>query len=273
VVFRSSNDLYKQIYFVQSNIYLNNSEKVLIKSVTTKITGNKDKHDAELKEQLEKLSKKFKARELKLNTLTSKKKRSSSAELKKSSKSSQPVASVRSASAEPTNKDLQKSVLKKNLEKGSSGALDGVSRASPTSSILKTSSSPRSARKDKRKQVKFNSKEIHHHENSKPEEASKQASGPKLEMKINWLMSIFYNEQKMTKNIKSIENFDKSLKNADEKLLDKYFELALKKSMSKSKDIEVEEELRNEMNKRNRSNSPENFIYVFECRNWLAKGN
>lgn len=175
-------------------------------------------------------------------------------------------------SADPTGKDLTKGALKKKLEQASSGALDGVNRASPTSSILKTSSSPRSARKDTRKQVKFNPKEILHHENSKPEDATqaKTSSGPKLDMKINWLMSVCYNEQKATKSMVSIENFDKGLKNTDEKLLDKYYEQASKK-VAKSKEQELEEEKRNELSKKSRSNSPDNFIYVFECKNWISK--
>ncbi len=190
--------------------------------------------------------------------------------MRKTTKTSQPPSPTRSVSAEPVSgKDLLKGVLKKNLEKSSSTALDGVSRASPTSSILKTSASPRSGRKDARKQVKFNSNEIHHHVNSvaKPDDNKQTNASNKLEMKINWLMTVYYNEQKTTKNIKSIENFDKNLKNTDEKLLDKYFELAMKKVSTN-----IEEELRNEMSKKNRSNSPDNFIYVFECRNWLSKG-
>lgn len=250
-------------------------DAVLIKSVTTTITGNKDKHDAELKDQLEKLRKKFKARELKLNIPVghnikkSPNKRSQSAELKRTSHTNYPSTSpIRSSSAEPSSSALLKSVLKKNLEQSSSGALDGVSRASPTSSILKTSSSPRSSRTDTRKQVKFN-KEIHHHDsNAKPDETTKPQA-PKLEMKVHWLMSVYYNENKTTKNVKSIENFDKSLKNTDEKLLDKYYEAAMKKAQKGARDLEIDD--KSEMNKRARSTSPDNFIYVFECKNWLSK--
>lgn len=253
-------------------------DAVLIKSVSTAITGNKEKHDAELKDQLEKLRKKFKARELKLNipvpikTRSPRHKRSQSAELKRASLTSASPSPVRSSSAEPQSQaDLLKSVLKKNLEQRvNSGSLNGLSRSSPTSSILKTSSSPRGSRTETRKQVKFN-KEIHHHDSSKPDDSNATKSqAPKLEMKIHWFMSVYYNENKLTKNIKSIENFDKSLKNTDEKLLDKYYETTLKKVQRTGRELEVEES-KEAANKRARSASPDNFIYVFECKNWLAK--
>lgn len=280
---------------------------MLIRSIPTSLTGLKEKHDAELKEQLENLRKKFKIRDFKLEDVlnTDKKppKRSKSAELARTNRiaKNKKIITPRSASAEPksnlksTKSDSKsdidnigksnsvniKDVLKKNLEKGSTGSLDKMRQQSPTPSILKTSSSPRTRNDMMRKSVKFNENT----ENSRQAAAQKEAeqqktSAPKIEMSLNWLMSVSYGEQNAIRAIKTIENFDKTIKNIDNKLLAKY-DASLNpniKKLSKTKSVDSDRErdaadakAHMDASFEDTDKANENYIYVFECKKWLAR--
>ena len=245
--------------------------------MSTTITGKKEKHNSEIKEHLDLLRQKIKVRDMKLslpekNNLRKSLKRSSSADATKSdettTKNQIKPRSTSASSADGKEKStMYKNVLKKNLEKNGENLMERLSNASPTMSILKTSSSPRT----ERKKVKFNSKDFYHQldenslQNSKEPVAvlnnnTKQA---KLEMKLNWIMTVSYNEQNLVKNIKTIENFDKTLKSLDQKSLSKY-DIVLKNEDKPKDPIDREATP-------SHSNGNDNNIYVFECKKWLAK--
>lgn len=229
---------------------------VLVRPTSTTITGKQEKHDSEIKQQLEKLRKKFKIRELRLNEAEPSNKNKNKKDDKKRSKSADPSKSSprtpepttsdvkqRSSSADPSGSVNYKDVLKKNFEKNGLGLeapSPTVSRASPTPSILKTSASPRTKNESMKKSVKFNSQDIHHNvDDPKPESGKNEPvkqeppkpAAPKTEMSISWVMSIKYDDRKNIDFIETIEDHDKMLKNIDNKLIAKY-DANLAKSVS-----------------------------------------
>lgn len=239
-------------------------DTVLIKCVPTSITGKKKEHDSELKEQLEKLRKKFKIRELKItvpdNTRSRRSlKRSSSADIGKSgdSKDMPMKRSISAVGAGEKMTDSKKSTVNE------------LNRRSPTSSILKTSSSPR----NQRKTVKFNSKDFYHQlDENKPvadAQTKPDVKSNKLEMKLNWIMSVAYESSSENgdyiKAIRTIENFDKSLRVIDQRHIAKYDSISSKEQVKTAGENLVE-------NARPSTASEDyNFMYVFECKKWLAK--
>jgi hypothetical protein len=190
--------------------------------------------------------------------------RSKSADLnsaRSSSRSPVDKASPRASSAEPNHK--------KHAEKSRSSA--ELSRASPTPSILKTSASPR--RDSARKQVKFDHNEHDNKKKSKHRHSpsvEKEDDVIKPEMKINWLMTLTYSGHKNEgiKSINTVENYDKGLKNIDNKTISVY--------NSKMKKFGNTED---QVGRSNRSveetaaskGKADHLIYVFECNKWLAK--
>lgn len=237
-------------------------DTILIKCVPTSITGKKKEHEAELKEQLEKLRKKFKIRELKItvpDNMRSRKgfKRSSSAEVGRSGDSKDmPVKRSISAVGAGEKNDSKKSTVNE------------LNRRSPTSSILKTSSSPRSQRKT----VKFNSKDFYHQlDENKPiadAQTKPDVKSNKLEMKLNWIMSVAYESSSESgdyiKAIRTIENFDKSLRSIDQRHIAKYDSLTKEKVKATGENLA-------ENVRPSTASEDYNFMYVFECKKWLAK--
>lgn len=171
-----------------------------------------------------------------------------------------------------------KDVLKKNHEKSKS--LSDISRSSPTPSILKTSASPRRSGETTRKSVKFDPSDSKNEDPAKKKSTSPSGSGGKQEvilnpikpeMNITWIMSIFYgsHDSNQIKAIKTIENYDKSIKNIDNKLVESY-NSKMKKIKPKAKDGD-EVLASSQDSKEELSKIKGNPIYVFECNKWLAK--
>ena len=240
-------------------------DTILIKCVPTSITGKKKEHDSELKDQLEKLRKKIKVRELKITVSESSRsrksfKRSSSADVNKSG-DSKDLPIKRSISAISSGEKHKES-----SKKPAEG--EQLNRQSPTSSILKTSSSPR----NQRKTVKFNSKDFYHQlDENKPiadAQTKPDVKSNKLEMNFNWIMSVAYESSNENgdyiKAIKTIENFDKSLRSIDQRHIAKYDSIS--KEQSKDRGEHINENLRPST-----ASEDYNFMYVFECKKWLAK--
>ena len=271
---------------------------MLIKSVTTTITGKQEKHDSELKEELDNLRKKFKIRDLKLdNEIINKKqyvKRSKSADLKKLSlkqnqnNRSSSADSIKSSKSkiDKSNKsaDINFNDLLTNSSSRSPRSMESSRRASP--SILKKSNSPRTRNEMMRKKVKFNSKnmyegeDINNNSNINDKSKSDKQNAPKIDMNLYWMMSITYENENKIKNIKTIETYDKSIKNISKDFINR-FELKSKK-LQKTKEDEKKEEEKLEKEIEQREISPSNekkkksidledVIYVFECKKWLAK--
>lgn len=277
----------------------------MVRSVPTTFTGKKEQHDAELRDQVEVLRKKIKIRDLKLEPLIADKKpktvkRSKSVDLKaKKQAKTKNIAKARSLSADSkklkldsksnlsqadgTDKLKYTDVLKQNLERSNSGP-DISRQHSPTPSILKTSSSPRSRNDMMRKSVKFNEAEnkstsINKQEKNQQQpvqEAEKSSTTPKIEMNLNWIMTLAYADQNVIKEVKSIENYDKTIKNIDVKLVEKLDENEnpSSKKLTKAKSIDEDRErdaksIPNEIT--GKKVEDENLIYVFECKQWLAK--
>lgn len=173
--------------------------------------------------------------------------------------------SRRSSSADFSKSPETKTIPKRSISANSSNEKkkdsDEIkSNQIPTSSILKTSSSPR----NRRKHVKFNSKDFYHQIS---DENKSIAAKPKLEMKLNWIMSVANNDQGQIKSMKTIENFDKTIKAIDERHIAKYDSIFKQEST----DSKTKEE-----NPKSRSPRPVNMddlnaMYVFECKKWLAK--
>jgi hypothetical protein len=185
--------------------------------------------------------------------------------------------------ADGTDKLKYTDILKQNLERSKSGP-DISRQHSPTPSILKTSSSsPRSRNDMMRKSVKFNEAENKSatinklDKNQQPvQETEKSSTAPKTEMNLNWIMSLTYADQNVIREVKSIENYDKTIKNIDSKLVEKLDEnenpqsrkLTKAKSIDEDRDRDVKS-IPVEIN--GKKVDDENLIYVFECKQWLAK--
>lgn len=220
--------------------------------MSTTLTGNESKQDSEVYLQLNKISKKFRIKNLKpeeIEKLENKKIRSKSAELSRKTVKNKSIKRPRSVST-----NSKSNMFPQSSRDGLIRNTD-LNRASPTPSILKNSASPRTRRDMMKKQVKF---ETADKAKEKKEEKSNQA---KVEMNVNWLMTINYSDDNRTiKSVRTVENFDKSIKNIDNKLVSLY-ESKLNKSLKK-----VEETVTNAPKSVN-----ENLIYVFECNKWLAR--
>ena len=218
--------------------------------MSTTLSGNESKQDSEVYLQLDKISKKFRIKNLKpeeIEKLENKKPRSKSAELSRKTVKSKSIQRPRSVSSNYKRNTVssRQDDLKKSIE----------SRASPTPSILKNPTSPRTRRDMMKKQVKFETAE-------KTKEKKGEKPNPvKVEMNVNWLMSINYSDDSRTiKSVRTVENYDKSIKSIDNKLVSLY-ESKLNKSLKKPEETVTA------------TPKPvnENLIYVFECNKWLAK--
>ncbi len=292
--------------------------KVLVKCIGTSISGNTDKHDSELRDQLEMLRKKIRIKNFNLVEKLNEQRQSRKEKLQKQqlkmklmkrSNSVNDLAKIRkelnlrTSSAESksnsqtdlnsnlvSSKEVLKNNLereiKKRLERGSNQSLERT--PSPTSSILKTSTSPRAVKSfsasSEKKQVKFNSKETHHHLDSEhpkqgSKEVEKEQEEEKLVLDLNWIMSISYIDAKINEihAIRTLENFDKNLKSIDNKLVNLYDRKSKKFSREKSIDLTdndekevviADEELKAKILD---SIDIENVIHIFECKKWLAK--
>lgn len=223
----------------------------MIRSVSTTITGDQSKQDTELYHHLDKLRKKLRIKELKpeeLDILEQKiPRRAKSAELNRRPKI---VATKRNRS---TSANLKRQVYKysKNTDKSSE-----LNEASSTVSILKTSTtSPRTTRRAMmKKHVKFD-------KNLSQSKKAEQEKTEKIEMKMNWLLTINYTNNSQIKNLKTLENFDKSIKGIDNRLIGLY-------ESKISKATQPVEQIASENN--NKSDSiMDNLIHVFECNKWL----
>lgn len=175
--------------------------------------------------------------------------------------------SRRSSSADFSKSPEIKSLPKRSISANSSNEKkkesdDFKSNQIPTSSILKTSSSPR----NRRKHVKFNSKDFYH-QISDENKSIAAPTKPKLEMKLNWIMSVANNDQGQIKSLKTIENFDKTIKAIDDRYIAKYDSI-FKQEVTDSKS---KEETPKSRSPRSTSVEDLNAMYVFECKKWLAK--
>ena len=272
-----------------------------MRSIPTTFTERKEQHNAELRDQLEILRKKFKIRDLKLESLITDKKpvvkRSKSADSKRQAKINI-LSSTRSSSADSRKIDSKSNlnkvnstgklkladVLKKKLERSNSGP-DISRQHSPTPSILKTSSSPRSRNEIMRKSVKFNEAENKSttinklEKNQQPsleKEGEKTSLAPKVEMNLNWILSLVYGDQSLIKSMKSIENYDKTIKSIDNKLVEKLDESENPTSKKLTKTKSIDEDRDRDVKSisieyAGKKVDDENLIYVFECKQWLAK--
>ena len=167
---------------------------------------------------------------------------------------------------------------------------DKRARTSPSPSILKTSASPRNRSESAKKQVKFNGKDQHHHEqqsrsrsNSPPssrerDERAERRPAPRIEINVSWLLTVLYEPQggKVDK-ILSLEHFDRTLHQA-------------KPAVKSGKESRVRASRRTtpavvdaRPKTTHLATSPikpigpghkpvnhEDYIYVFECKRWLA---
>lgn len=262
----------------------------MIKSIPTTITGREEKHDSELRDQIDRLMKKYRIRELNLEGFLSRSTRSS----RKGSASS---SATRSKSADEASKKEQKprspsvestgtpsgtvslkDVLKKNHAKQMSASQ--LSRSSPTLSILKTSSSPRnSVSGGTRKSVKFGENSTSGGRDSPKTNSpsTSKSAAPRVEMNIEWIMSVVYAapESNRIKMVRTIENFDKSLKSIDDRLIESYNSKIKKlgKAKTESEVNSVKQEIvgKSAVSTTDAAAKAENVIYVFECNKWLAK--
>jgi len=243
----------------------------LIKCVSTHITGKKEKQDPELRDQLFRLKKKLRIRELKLNM----------SEVSGRSRTHKPRSSSADSAKSNDTKDLPKRSTSANSAiEPKITTKDQLSSQSPTSSILKTAASPR----NQRKTVKFNSKDFYHQisDDGSKKSTSVSSSGgqattkTKLDMKLSWLMSVVYNEQNQIKSLRTIENFDRGLKNIDDRHIAKYDlifkeqEVKLTKGKKNEEKVLSPEKLQSPRTK-NTDEKNNNLMYVFECKKWLAK--
>ncbi len=237
----------------------------MIRQIPTTLSGKQEKHDSELKNELEKIVKKIKILDLNLYQIEPRKSKINYAKVK----SIQKQRSLSADNLKKTNSDSNlenkipkinfNDILRKNLSK-STGSLDS-SRTSP--SILKKSSSPRTRKEIMRKKVQFNSQNMYN-DDKKPKETEKTH---KIEINLNWILSVCYDENKNIKNIKNVENFDKSIKNVSPQAIKKYDQNLLKIKKTITEKNEQDEQI--ELN--NYSSEMEKMIYVFECKHWLAK--
>ncbi|CAF0724098.1 unnamed protein product [Brachionus calyciflorus] len=233
-------------------------EAVLIRSMSTTISGNESKQDYELYRQLDKISKKIKIKDLKPDELEKLEdrstKRSKSAELRRKVKP-RVAKRTRSASADLKRRSSMNDNEFKKSERTS------------TPSILKTPNSPRTRRDMMKKHVKFEQQS-----NDKLKNEKKEDKTAKIDMILNWVMSINYHDDSKTiKNVRTIENYDKSIKNIDNKLVTLY-ESKLSKSTASSTKENKSDVQQTPLSPRNSKQSiQENLIHVFECNKWLAK--
>lgn len=273
---------------------------MLIKAIPTTLSGQEDKHDIELRDQIDKLIKKYRIKDLNLEdslrssrsrtTSTTKKTKSNSSTRSKSADTTPVATPSHSNSPSPTpDKNQRSTSVESNHKKSKSVSLKNVlkrnhaksqlSRSSPTLSILKTSASPRNTRKS----VKFDAETTTTSSSSAKQTASAggkettaasstgkgdQKVAPRVEMNLEWIMSIAYAENGPMRSIRTIENFDTSIKAIDNSLVDVY-----NTKMKKLDKVKA-----SESSDRRDSKSPdqskiksENAIYVFECNKWLAK--
>jgi phenylpropionate dioxygenase-like ring-hydroxylating dioxygenase large terminal subunit len=290
-----------------------------------------EKHDTELKSQLENIRKKYMLRDLNLveklkeqtinrrkriQDLKSRRHRSNSADSIRSneSKRSSSAESVTKNHQRPSNsrsnshtdlassheslnsKEAVKNNLEKEIKKRSSSALDRA--ASPTTSILKTSQSPRPPRAPatpttERKQVKFNAKETHHHLDKETAAVGQQqiagegekrgvyeetpsSRNDEMNLDLNWVMSIMYEDGKESNvhAVRTIEHFDNTLKSIDTKTIDQYEAKIKKFAKQRSVDIAAEDEkavVIDADDPKKNLEKIEHSIFVFDCKKWLAK--
>lgn len=288
-------------------------QAVLIKAIPTTLSGQQDKHDSELRDQVDRLIKKYRIKELNLQDslrgrgssrrpVSSSKNRSKSADaVSASASSSQPSQSnpssptppsKRSPSAESSKSDQVvvdgrkspssssvrsghvslKNVLRKNHAKAQ------LSRSSPALSILKKSASPRTTRKS----VKFDAvtttstsadtaaktKSSSGKETSSSKSESKTA--PRLEMNMEWLMTIVYAENGPVRGMRTVENFDPNIKSIDNSLVDAYNNKMKKLDKVKGQQTTSGAEPSTKSPDLSKV-KPENIVYVFECNKWLSK--
>lgn len=221
--------------------------KVLIRSVSTTISGDESKQDIELFDHLDKIRTKIRIKDLKpedLDKLEQKKpRRAKSAELNRQKK----LSSKRNRSISA---DLKKKKTSTNAER-----INGPNESSSTVSILKTSASPRTRRDMMKKHVKFE-KNLSQSKNSE----EKKPVQSKIEMNMNWLMTINYSKNSQISNLRTLENFDKSIKAIDKRLIGIY-------ESKVSKSTQSVEQLTSAH--KNSENVSDNLIHVFECNQWL----
>lgn len=287
-------------------------QAVLIKAIPTTLSGQQDKHDSELRDQVDRLIKKYRIKELNLQdslrgrgssrrpvSSSSSKNRSKSADAVSASTTSSPsqsnppspTPSKRSPSAESSKSDQVvvdgrkspssssvrsghvslKNVLRKNHAKAQ------LSRSSPALSILKKSASPRTTRKS----VKFDSETTTSTEtggaktkssSGKETSSSKSDSktAPRLEMNMEWLMTIVYAENGPVRGIRTVENFDPNIKSIDNSLVEAYNNKM--KKLDKVKGQQQTSGAESSVKSPDLSKvKPENIVYVFECNKWLSK--
>ena len=214
-------------------------------------------------------------------------KRSSSADFKKSTnkgiklrsksvdldrKPEQKKTETETTPIDPSLVDYKK-ILKNNLDK-SQGDLNRVGTASPTSSILKTSSSPRTRKEMMKKHVKFN-EENSEKAKTEPSAPNKPVEAAKTDIKISWVMSIQYSNNSM-QNMRAIDQFDSGLKNVNDKMVDKFKQLIdqqIKNEKPTPKESQIPQPITEPQgqNIKDERSELEKYIFVFECRQWLAK--
>jgi hypothetical protein len=109
------------------------------------------------------------------------------------------------------------------------------------------------------------------YEDDKKKPAQKDQA-PKLDMSLSWILSLAYDRSgnKAIRNIRTIENFDKSIKQVSSQAVAKY-DSSMKRSSSAAKKDEKPSEKTEQVEAEKPAHEMENVIYVFECKRWLAK--
>jgi hypothetical protein len=118
-----------------------------------------------------------------------------------------------------------------------------------------------------RKKVQFNSQNMYDDQKKSKE----QDKAPTIDMNLNWILSICYDDKNHIKDIKNLENFDKSIKKISHQDIKKYDENIQKNKKTKSDKNDQYKRNDEQIGLNNNINDTENMIYVFECRHWLAK--
>lgn len=221
--------------------------------MSTTISGDESKQNTELYQHLDKIRKKIRIKELRpedLEKLDQKKpRRAKSAELNRHSKT---LGTKRNRSISAS---IKRQIYKHSQNQEEKNA--ELNESASTVSILKTSASPRTRRDMMKKHVKFD-KNLSQSKNAE----SEKPANAKIEMSMNWLMSINYSRNSNISNIRTLESFDKSIKAIDNRLISLY-ESKISKSTQPIEEITAELKSSDSVN--------ENLIHVFECNKWLDR--
>ena len=114
------------------------------------------------------------------------------------------------------------------------------------------------------KRVKFNAQNMYEGDKGDPSTGAPKSAGDKgkqtrsgVDISLNWIMSVVYDERNTVTSVRTVEDYDKSIRNISKAAADK-----LDAGTEKKQSVEINQ---------NDESSVNNRVYVFECRQWLAK--